>query len=190
MIGEMRDVETAKTAIDASLTGHLVLSTLHTNNAPETISRLIEMGMDPFNFGDALLGVLAQRLARRLCGNCKQAYHPGRKEYDELVEIYGARVFKKHGGQAFSGEFTLMKKHGCEACNGTGYKGRIAIHELLVSSEGIKKLIRKKALIDALRDLAVAEGMNTLRMDGIQKVIEGHTDLAELLQVCRHEKSA
>ena len=190
MIGEMRDVETAKTAIDASLTGHLVLSTLHTNNAPETISRLIEMGMDPFNFGDALLGVLAQRLARRLCGNCKQAYHPGRKEYDELVEIYGARAFKKHGGQAFSGDFTLMKKHGCEACNGTGYKGRIAIHELLVSSEGIKKLIRKKALIDALRDLAVAEGMNTLRMDGIQKVIEGHTDLAELLQVCRHEKSA
>jgi type II secretory ATPase GspE/PulE/Tfp pilus assembly ATPase PilB-like protein len=189
MIGEMRDGETAKTAIDASLTGHLVLSTLHTNSAPETVTRLVEMGMDPFNFADALLGVLAQRLARRLCLRCRKSYHPGRQEYNELVQIYGSEAFKEHGGPAYSDAFTLMKKTGCEACNDSGYKGRVAIHELLINTDGIKTMIRRKAVMDDLRGTALAEGMKTLLMDGIDKIIQGHTDLSEILQVCRHEKN-
>ena len=189
MIGEMRDGETAKTAIEASLTGHLVLSTLHTNSAPETIVRLIDMGMDPFNFADALLGVLAQRLARRLCEKCKESYHPDKEEYDRLVEIYGADWYRSHDGAAYSPSLTLKRKVGCEACNGTGYKGRIAIHELLISREAIKQLIRHKAPVDQLRATAMTQGMRTLLMDGIQKVFQGFTDLAEVLQVARYEKS-
>jgi type II secretory ATPase GspE/PulE/Tfp pilus assembly ATPase PilB-like protein len=190
MIGEMRDAETAKTAIEASLTGHMVLSTLHTNSAPETINRLIEMGMDPFNFADALLGVLAQRLARRLCNKCMEPYHPSRQEYDELVKIYDPLAFKEHKGRAYSADLTLMKKVGCEACNGSGYKGRIGIHELLINTENIKQSIRQKAMIDDVRRMALREGMRTLLMDGILKVFQGLTDLSEILQICRHEKIA
>jgi type II secretory ATPase GspE/PulE/Tfp pilus assembly ATPase PilB-like protein len=189
MIGEMRDEETAKTAIEASLTGHLVLSTLHTNSAPETIVRLIDMGMDPFNFADALLGVLAQRLARRLCEKCKESYQPDKEEYDRLVEIYGIDWFRAHDGIAYSPGLTLKKKVGCETCNGSGYKGRIAVHELLISREAIKQLIRHKAPVDQLRGAAMAQGMRTLLMDGIHKVFQGFTDLTEILQVARYEKS-
>jgi type II secretory ATPase GspE/PulE/Tfp pilus assembly ATPase PilB-like protein len=135
MIGEMRDVDTAKTAIEASLTGHLVLSTLHTNNAPETVNRLIEMGLDPFHFADALLGVLAQRLARRLCDRCKEPYHPSQEEYDALLRTYNPRYFTQHGGAPYSADLRLMKKKGCETCGETGYKGRVAIHELMVNTE-------------------------------------------------------
>jgi type II secretory ATPase GspE/PulE/Tfp pilus assembly ATPase PilB-like protein len=188
MIGEMRDTETAKTAIEASLTGHLVLSTLHTNSAPETVVRLIDMGIDPFNFADAFLGVLAQRLARRICEKCKTPYHPDRKEYDRLVEVYDETLFTKHINMPYSPNFILMKSVGCEACNGTGYKGRIAIHELLVSSDGLKKLIRSKAGVDEMKNLGINQGMRTLLMDGIQKVIQGFTDLKEVLQICRYEK--
>ena len=188
MIGEMRDTETAKTAIEASLTGHLVLSTLHTNSAPETVVRLIDMGIDQFNFADAFLGVLAQRLARRICDNCKTPYHPDKKEFDRLVEIYGEAFFTKHINMPYSPAFTMMKGVGCEACNGTGYKGRIAIHELLVSTEGLKTLIRSKAGVDELKALGIAQGMRTLLMDGIQKVIQGSTDLKEVLKICRYEK--
>ncbi|MHB8829538.1 MAG: GspE/PulE family protein [Syntrophales bacterium] len=185
MIGEMRDRETAKTAIEASLTGHLVLSTLHTNSAPETVSRLIEMGMDPFNFADSLLGVLAQRLARRLCDKCKRPYHPDRQEYDELVNIYGAAAFQAHGGRDYCEEFALMRRIGCDSCNGSGYKGRVAIHELLVNSEGIKKAIRNKAMVEDVRELALGEGMRTLLMDGVQKVFQGLTDVEEIVRICR-----
>jgi type II secretory ATPase GspE/PulE/Tfp pilus assembly ATPase PilB-like protein len=188
MIGEMRDTETAKTAIEASLTGHLVLSTLHTNSAPETVVRLIDMGIDPFNFADAFLGVLAQRLARHICEKCKMPYHPDRKEYDRLAEVYGEAFFTKHFNMPYSQDFTLMKGAGCEACNGTGYKGRIAIHELLVSTEGLKTMIRHKAGVDELKTLGIAQGMRTLLMDGIQKVIQGSTDLKEVLKICRYEK--
>jgi len=188
MIGEMRDAETAKTAIEASLTGHMVLSTLHTNSAPETITRLIEMGMDPFNFADALLGVLAQRLARRLCIKCKEPYHPNKQEYDELVQIYDPHAFEEQKGKAYSADLILMKKVGCETCNGSGYKGRIAIHELLINTDSIKQSIRQKAMIDDTRRLALREGMRTLLMDGIQKVFQGLTDRSEILQICRHEK--
>jgi type II secretory ATPase GspE/PulE/Tfp pilus assembly ATPase PilB-like protein len=188
MIGEMRDPETAKTAIEASLTGHLVLSTLHTNSAPETVVRLVEIGIDPFNFADALLGVLAQRLARRLCEKCKVPYHPDKAEYDELVQIYDVRLFQEHDGIAYTPDLTFMRKVGCDVCNGSGYKGRIAIHELLVNTETIKPLIRFKSSIEELRSLAITEGMRTLLMDGIQKIFLGITDLQEILHVCRYER--
>ena len=188
MLGEMRDSETAKTAIEACLTGHLVLSTLHTNTAPDTVVRLIEMGINPLNFADALLGILAQRLVRRLCEKCKKPYHPDQQTYDELVQIYDAQWFQQHGGVSYSPDLMLMKKVGCERCNGSGYKGRIAIHELLLSSEEIKKAIWHKASANELRALAMSSGMKTLIMDGIHKVFQGITDLGEILQVCRYER--
>jgi type II secretory ATPase GspE/PulE/Tfp pilus assembly ATPase PilB-like protein len=188
MIGEMRDTETAKTAIEASLTGHLVLSTLHTNTAPETVVRLIDMGMDPFNFADALLGILAQRLARRLCDQCKEPYHPDQQVYDELVRIYGSTWFQQHGGSDYSPDLTLMKKVGCDLCDGSGYKGRVALHELFLATEEIKKAIRRKAAADELSIMAIRGGMRTLIMDGIQKVFQGMTDVEEILQVCRYER--
>jgi type II secretory ATPase GspE/PulE/Tfp pilus assembly ATPase PilB-like protein len=189
MVGEMRDTETARIAIEASLTGHLVLSTLHTNSAPETVVRLIEMGMDPFNFADSLLGVLAQRLARRLCEKCKEPYHPDKEEYDELATIYDQKWFLEHNVNLYSDDLTLMKKVGCHACNNSGYKGRATIHELLVNTESIKQLIRHRAALDEIRTMAMKEGMRTLLMDGIQKVFQGITDREELLRVCRYEKS-
>jgi len=189
MIGEMRDQETARIAIDASLTGHLVLSTLHTNSAPETIVRLIEMGIDSFNFADAFLGTLAQRLARRLCEKCKESYHPDKFEYDRLVQLYGADLFMQHGGKAYTDDLMIMKKTGCSFCNDSGYKGRIGIHELLVSTPTIKELIQHSAPMDQLRSRAIAEGMRTLLMDGIMKIFQGFTDLAEILRVCRIEKN-
>ena len=190
MVGEMRDGETAKTALEASLTGHLVLSTLHTNSAPETIVRLIEMGMDPFNFSDSLLAVLAQRLARRLCDRCKEPYHPDESEYDDLVRIYDPKWFREHMPRPYSAELVLMKKHGCDACNGTGYKGRVAIHELLMNTDAIKQMIRHKANIDEIRTTAIRESMKTLLMDGIHKIFQGVLDREELLRVCRYEEAA
>ena len=184
MIGEMRDEETAKIAIEASLTGHLVFSTLHTNSAPETAVRLIEMGMDPFNFSDALLGIMAQRLARRLCDNCKKPYHPGREEYDDLVRSYGREWFTAHKMPDYLPELSLMRKNGCEKCGGTGYKGRIAFHELLAGTKKVKDYIKKSTSVEQLRDLAIEEGMRTLRMDGIMKVFQGITDYEQVNKVC------
>ncbi len=184
MIGEMRDPETAKTAIEASLTGHLVFSTLHTNSAPETVVRLIEMGMDPFNFSEAMLGILAQRLTRRLCPDCCESYHPNREEYDELVRAYGARRFIEHAMPDYSDDLTLMRKVGCPKCDKSGYRGRIAIHELMLGSEAIGDAIKKNAQATQLRNLAIDEGMRTLRMDGVTKVFQGQTDLEQILRVC------
>jgi type II secretory ATPase GspE/PulE/Tfp pilus assembly ATPase PilB-like protein len=184
MIGEMRDAETAKTAIEASLTGHLVLSTLHTNSAPETIVRLIEMGMDPFNFSDAMLGVLAQRLCRRLCNQCKKPYHPNEEEFSELVHLYNSELFKKHKMKPYSQEMKLMRKGGCENCNGTGYRGRMPIHELVTGTENLKKAIKEGAPVNELKDIAIQEGTRTLLMDGIQKIFQGLTDLHQILKVC------
>jgi type II secretory ATPase GspE/PulE/Tfp pilus assembly ATPase PilB-like protein len=183
MIGEMRDVETAKTAIEASLTGHLVLSTLHTNSAPETLIRLIEMGMEPFNFADAILGVNAQRLALRLCDNCKEEYHPDIGEYESVVKAYDPYWFSQHNLPPHSQDLTLMRKKGCELCYGTGYRKRIALHELMVATKSIKKAIVDNAPANELRDLAINEGMRTLRMDGIQKVFQGLTDLEQVCKV-------
>ena len=184
MIGEMRDVETAQIAIEASLTGHLVFSTLHTNSAPETVVRLIEMGMDPYNFSDALLGILAQRLARKLCEHCKKPYHPDREEFDELVHGYGKEWFAAHSMTDYLPELSFMKKEGCEKCGGTGYKGRIAFHELLISTKTVKDAIKKSTGVEQLRSLAIEEGMRTLRMDGIMKVFRGITDYEQVNKVC------
>lgn len=183
MVGEMRDLETAKTAIDASLTGHLVFSTLHTNSAPETIARLVEMGIEPFNFADALLGVLAQRLCRRLCVHCKTAYHPDEREFDALVATYGEEWFAKHEMPTYSSSTELQKKVGCEKCGETGYKSRIAIHELLVNSKTIRIGIKESAPTDQLAETAIEEGMRTLRMDGVAKVLQGNVDLLEVNRV-------
>jgi type II secretory ATPase GspE/PulE/Tfp pilus assembly ATPase PilB-like protein len=188
MIGEMRDQETAKTAIEASLTGHLVLSTLHTNSAPETIVRLFEMGMDPYNFADAMLGILAQRLARRLCNDCRTPYHPSEEEFAELVHYYDPRLFTEHQMAPYSPETILMRKAGCERCNGTGYRGRIALHELIVGSEKIKKAIKKGTPVDEIKVMAIQVGMRTLLMDGVRKVMQGLTDLSNVLKVCASQK--
>ena len=183
MVGEMRDPITAKTAIGASLTGHRVFSTLHTNNAPETVIRLIDMGMDPFNFADAMLGIIAQRLARRLCSECKEAYHPKRDEYDDLVEAYGAEQFKEDDLPKFSKDLTLMKAVGCEKCEGQGYSGRIAVHELMTNSPEINRAIKQSLGVELITELAMQQGMRNLRMDGIQKIFQGMTDLLQINRV-------
>jgi type II secretory ATPase GspE/PulE/Tfp pilus assembly ATPase PilB-like protein len=183
MVGEMRDFETAKTGVEASLTGHLVFSTLHTNSAPETIVRLLDMGIDPLNFADALLGILAQRLVRTLCKKCKEPYHPDQKEFDDIVESYGEEWFKKLN-IVYDENFTLYRPKGCEVCDKTGYKGRMGIHEFIVATDGIKRMIQKHETVEAMRDVAMEEGMTTLLQDGIMKSIQGVTDFKQVRRVC------
>jgi type II secretory ATPase GspE/PulE/Tfp pilus assembly ATPase PilB-like protein len=182
MVGEMRDFETAKIGVEASLTGHLVFSTLHTNSAPETIVRLLDMGIDPLNFADALLAILAQRLVRTLCGNCREAYHPDRSEYDEIVESYGEAQFLKLN-IPYDDKFTLYRPQGCETCDKTGYRGRMGIHELIIATDGIKRLIQRRETVEAMRNLAMEEGMTTLLQDGIYKSIQGFTDFRQVRRV-------
>jgi type II secretory ATPase GspE/PulE/Tfp pilus assembly ATPase PilB-like protein len=184
MVGEMRDLETAKIAVEASLTGHLVLSTLHTNSAPETISRLLDMGIDPLNFADSLLGVLAQRLVRTLCDKCKEPYNPTQEEYNQIVESYGVDLFKKQN-ISYSKNLQLYRPRGCDACERTGYKGRIGIHELLINTESIKKRsIERRESIEVIRNMAMSEGMYTLYQDGVLKAFEGLTDIKQVHRVC------
>lgn len=183
MVGEMRDRETAHIGIEASLTGHLVFSTLHTNSAPESVSRLLDMGMDPFNFADAILCILAQRLLPTLCKGCKEAYQPSQNEFDTLVHEYGEADFEKNVDQAWSSDLQLFRPKGCGRCHQTGYRGRIAIHELLMGTDTIRQLIRNKASIEALRQQAYQDGMTTLRQDGIEKVLAGHCDLKQVRKV-------
>jgi type II secretory ATPase GspE/PulE/Tfp pilus assembly ATPase PilB-like protein len=201
MVGEMRDKETIALGIEASLTGHLVLSTLHTNNAPESIVRLLEMGMDPFNFADALLGILAQRLVKRLC-TCKQPYTPSSEEIDSLLNEYcheleatitwqqnpeAARKtvmgewLKRFGGK--DGKLTLYKAIGCDKCNG-GYRGRVGIFELLEGTPAIKQNILNGARVVDMLATALDEGMRTLKQDGIEKVLQGTTDMKQVRAVC------
>lgn len=202
MVGEMRDAETTGIGIEASLTGHLVFATLHTNSAPESIIRLLDMGMDPFNFADALLGILAQRLGKRLCKNCKEAYHPDQNEIRQLLNEYSAElthtdawlkdpqgsletIYKEWVSRyAKDGKFTLYRAKGCETCSDTGYKGRVGLHELLVGSDPVKKLIQEKARVAEILACALNEGMRTLKMDGIEKVLQGITDLKQVRSVC------
>ena len=184
MVGEMRDHETTQMGIEASLTGHLVFSTLHTNSAPESITRLLDMGMDPFNFADALLAIMAQRLVRTLCKNCKKSFNPSKAEYDELVREYGPELFKKNINIPYTSDLTLYKPEGCDMCNNTGYRGRMGIHELLMGTDRIKEMIQTRATMAEIREQAIAEGMTTLKQDGIEKVFEGHTDLLEVRKVC------
>jgi type II secretory ATPase GspE/PulE/Tfp pilus assembly ATPase PilB-like protein len=183
MVGEMRDQETASTAVAASLTGHLVVSTLHTNSAPETITRLIDIGLDPFSFADALLGVLAQRLVRGLCKECRQQYVGAREEYDELSRAYAPEDRVKKVGH-FGPAFKLWRAPGCDACDGSGYKKRFGIHELLVVSEPLRRAIQKRSPVAELRQIALDEGMTTLLQDGVQKALAGLTDMKQVLAVC------
>jgi len=183
MVGEMRDYETSKIAVEASLTGHLVFSTLHTNSAPETITRLLDIGIDHFNFSDSLLGILAQRLVRTLCKKCKEAYHPSPEVYKEMVSAYGKKLFDKLNVPD-QNNLTLYHPKGCDVCGNSGYKGRMGIHELLINTDVIKRLILKRASIETIRDNAIYEGMRTLLQDGISKAIIGLTDLRQVFRAC------
>lgn len=202
MVGEMRDKETVSTGIEASLTGHLVLATLHTNSAPESIIRLLDMGMDPFNFADALIGILAQRLAKRLC-DCKKPYTPDASEIKSILNEYCEELkstsnWKKDPENAYKtiyqdwvkrfgndkGQLTLYKATGCEKCNGSGYKGRAGLHELLEGTDAIKKNIQEHARVAEMFATALEEGMRTLRQDGIEKVLQGVTDMKQVRAVC------
>ncbi|MCX5722866.1 MAG: GspE/PulE family protein [Nitrospirae bacterium] len=174
MIGEMRDKETADIAIEASLTGHLVLSTLHTNSAVETVIRLLDLGCDPFNFADVMLGVLAQRLCKRICSQCKEAYHPSRQEYDDLAQGYGASAWPMLDIE-YRSDWSLYRGRGCESCNRTGFKGRVPIHELLIGSDEMRSRIQSKARSAEILSLAMQEGMTTLVQDGIRKALQGLT---------------
>jgi len=198
MVGEIRDHETAQVAIEASLTGHLVLSTLHTNSAAETVTRLLDMGMDPFNFGDALIGVLAQRLVRRLCTQCRRQEPASAEFVNELLQDHlHAHVGhaaapradevlagwkRRFGIEDDSGGRRLMRwtSPGCEACGGSGYRGRAAIHELLSVTRSLRQMIQTRARADQLLEHAVGDGMLTLRQDGIEKVLAGVTSIEEV----------
>jgi type II secretory ATPase GspE/PulE/Tfp pilus assembly ATPase PilB-like protein len=202
MVGEMRDKETVSTAIEASLTGHLVFATLHTNSAPESIVRLLDMGMDPFNFADALLGILAQRLARRLCEGCRQPYQPDQAEVDALLaefceELLGTEAFRRDPETARArvlegwrarhadaeGRFTLYRPVGCPECN-KGYRGRVGLHELMIGTDKVKRLLTEHGRVAALLAAALEDGMLTLKMDGIEKVLAGLTDIKMVRAVC------
>ncbi|WP_334155019.1 GspE/PulE family protein [Tepidimonas sp.] len=198
MIGEMRDEETARIAVEASLTGHLVLSTLHTNSAPESITRLLEIGIDPFNFSDSLLGILAQRLVRRLCKQCVQTRPATDDELEALavqhlesctapgealdvagqIERWRTQYGVEEGGRRILRTYV---KRGCPACEGRGYKGRLGIYELMLSDDTIRHHIRRRSCAGEIRASALAAGMHTLRQDGIEKVLAGLTDLAEVI---------
>lgn len=182
MVGEIRDQETAQISIEASLTGHLILSTVHTNSAVETITRLLEMGMDPFHFADALLGILAQRLTRTICPSCKEPYHPTRDEYDALAAGYGPDAFAELA-IPYTSDFVLYRGRGCEACQHTGYKGRLGLHELLIATDELKNLIHARATAAELRHVALDQGMTTLVQDGILKTLQGLTDYSQVKAV-------
>ncbi len=198
MVGEMRDSETAGMGIEASLTGHMVFSTLHTNSAPESITRLLDMGMDGFNFADALIGVLAQRLAKKLCTSCKEAYKPAMNELQHLALNYCQELMTDDTAQQHqdeivqehienwislfgkNGDLILYRATGCHECNSTGYHGRIGLHELLVTTPDLKKMILERAPASEIHKKALDSGMRTLRQDGIEKIIQGHTDFAQI----------
>jgi type II secretory ATPase GspE/PulE/Tfp pilus assembly ATPase PilB-like protein len=183
MVGEMRDEETAATGIEASLTGHLVFSTLHTNSAVETVIRLLDMGLDPFNFADALLAVLAQRLVKRICTECKEEYQPDEEEFAELEHAFGGKEEAAKFGIEYSNDFVLYRGKGCSNCNQSGYRGRAGIHELLVATDQMKRLIASKARVAEMVVIAKGDGMTTLVQDGIMKALEGITDLKQVKAV-------
>jgi len=203
MVGEMRDKETVSIGIEASLTGHLVFATLHTNSAPESIIRLLDMGMDPFNFADALLGILAQRLAKRLCKHCKKPHIATQDEIKQLLTEYAEELknterWKKDPAAGLKeqyaewvklfgddkGQITLYEKVGCDKCTNTGYAGRVGLHELMIGTDPVKKAIQAHAHVAELFAIALDEGMRTLKQDGIEKVLSGITDIKQVRAVC------
>ncbi len=202
MVGEMRDKETTSIGIEASLTGHLVFATLHTNSATESIIRLLDMGMDPFNFSDALLGILAQRLAKRLC-KCKKSHAASEQELKMLIGEYCEELnnidrfkadpeaaqkeiladWKKQYGDD-KGRIMLNEAVGCDACNESGYKGRVGLHELLIATDALKKNIQEHARVAEMLVTALGDGMRTLKQDGVEKVLQGITDMQQVRTVC------
>jgi type II secretory ATPase GspE/PulE/Tfp pilus assembly ATPase PilB-like protein len=184
MVGEMRDHETASTAVEASLTGHLVMSTLHTNSAPETITRLLDMGLDPFSFGDSLLAIVAQRLTRTLCTKCRATERGNAEDFAELTRAYDEETLASTFDVTYGPDFRVWRAKGCEACSNTGYKGRLALHEVLVSNHEIRGLIARKGPVHEIRSAACATGMTTLLQDGVAKAIAGQTDMTQVLAVC------
>ncbi len=201
MVGESRDKETVSMGVEASLTGHLVFSTLHTNSAPESITRLLDMGMDPFNFADALLGILAQRLAKKLC-DCKEDYVPDGSELKRFLAEYAEELRHSKAWKADydgetqklldswvdlygqDGQLKFYRAKGCVKCSNTGYKGRIGLHELLIADDPVKKLIQERARVAEIFAASVEGGMRTLKMDGMEKIMMGLTDLKMVRQVC------
>jgi len=202
MVGEMRDKETTSTGIEASLTGHLVFATLHTNSAPESITRLLDMGMDPFNFSDALLGILAQRLAKRMC-SCKQTYTPESAELTSFLREYCEELMstarfkadpkgsmeavykdwiKTYGND--KGQLTFYKTVGCDKCGGSGFKGRCGLHELLIATDKLKKLVQEHARVADMLAQCLEDGMRTLKQDGMEKCLMGVTHMKEVRAVC------
>ncbi len=182
MVGEMRDKETAEMGIEASLTGHLVLSTLHTNSSVETITRLLDLGCDSFSFADAMLGVLAQRLCKRICAECKEPYHASEEEYENVRSAYGAEQWDKLG-KPYDDNFTLYKAEGCDNCNRSGFRGRVGLHELLLGTPDMKRAIQVKSKTEDMLKLALEDGMTTLLQDGIHKCLEGLTTLKQVKAV-------
>jgi type II secretory ATPase GspE/PulE/Tfp pilus assembly ATPase PilB-like protein len=202
MVGEMRDKETTGTGIEASLTGHLVFATLHTNSATESIIRLLDMGMDPFNFADALLGILAQRLAKRMC-SCKQPYTPDpaeltaflREYCEELMNTSRFKADPKGAMEAVykdwikiygneKGQLTFYKPVGCEKCGGSGFKGRCGLHELLIATDKLKKLVQEHSRVAEMLAQCLEDGMRTLKQDGMEKCLTGMTHMKEVRTVC------
>jgi type IV pilus assembly protein PilB len=206
MVGEIRDLETGGIAIKAALTGHMVLSTLHTNSAPETVTRLMDMGLEPFNVASALNLVLAQRLVRRICGNCKEQYTPSEIEFSAAkvkptttlrdlrftlgtIENAKAKATKEAAPllqratlDTTVSELPYFRGRGCDACNGTGLKGRQGVYEVMPMSPSLRKLIMMNVGAVEIRDAAVEEGMLTLRMDGWMKVMKGITTLEQIIR--------
>ena len=193
MVGEIRDAETAKIAIQASLTGHMVFSTLHTNSAAESMVRLLDLGMDPFNFSDALVGILAQRLTRRYCYACKEAYTASSEELQGLAEEYCLgtpwspdeilQQWKKTYLNA-AGEFSLYRAAGCHECEETGFKGRLGLYEFLEATPAIKKLIQHQGTVEVLQNTAIGQGLRTLKQSGIELVLQGQTHISQIRSVC------
>ncbi|MDF2178558.1 ATPase, T2SS/T4P/T4SS family [Aliiglaciecola sp. CAU 1673] len=177
LIGEMRDKETAHAGIEASLTGHLVLSTLHTNSAPETITRLLDLGLDPVNFSDACVGILAQRLIRTLCGNCKEKYEASESDIGFIRRQYGEAHLDELN---LTQPLMLHRAKGCDVCGDTGYKGRTGVHELLSMTPELRALVYKEASVAAMKEQATKDGMRTLTQDGILKVLKGDTDINQV----------
>jgi general secretion pathway protein E len=175
MIGEIRDKETAEIAIQASLTGHLVLSTLHTNDAASAITRLVDMGIEPFLVGSSLVAVLAQRLVRVLCPRCREAYSVPEHELREL------------GLKPTNQPITVYRGIGCPACNQTGYHGRVGIFEMMLVDDNIRGMVSRAVDSKTIKKAAVSKGMGTLRQDGARKVLRGVTSVAEVMRATEEE---
>lgn len=173
MVGEIRDLETAQIAVQAALTGHIVLSTLHTNDAAGAVARLLDMGVDDYLLTSSVNMILAQRLVRRVCGTCRQRYVPGTDVVDklDLANLTQERPI------------VLFRATGCTACNGTGYTGRMMIYEMLPISDGIRQLVLKRAAAQKIREAAIADGMQTMHRNGLRRSLAGETTLEEVFRV-------